>query len=66
MANAERLLLSRKDAAQMLGVSLSSVAAMLKDGRLTGVRLARRHLVRVDSVQQLAQTGTRQKINKAQ
>ena len=50
----DALLLSKKQAASALGISIRSVEYMLANGRLEGRRLGRRRLVTRRSVERLA------------
>jgi excisionase family DNA binding protein len=53
----EPLLLSRKQAAARLGLSVSSIDLLVKDGRLEHVKLGDRVAIPVRAVHQIAQTG---------
>jgi excisionase family DNA binding protein len=50
----DALLLSKKQAASVLGISIRSVEYMLANGRLEGRRLGRRRLVTRRSIEKLA------------
>lgn len=54
----EPLTVTRTVAAQMLGVCLSSIDNMLRDGRLRMIRCGRKPLVCVESLKAFARTGS--------
>ena len=57
------LLLSKKKAAVLLGISLSSIDALLAADRLPSVKLGRRRLIRYTALERLAREGSRRMKN---
>lgn len=55
--NPSPTLLTVEETAQLLRCGKTLIYAMLKDGRLSGVRLGRRRLVRAVDVQRLVERG---------
>lgn len=58
---AERLLLSRRDAATALGVSLRTIDYLLSRGDLRARPIGRRKMVAMAELQRFAQRGPRQR-----
>lgn len=61
----EKLLFSRKEAAQRLGLSVQSIDLLTHSGRLPVVKVGNRVMVHGDTLAEFAKTGTSQNISKA-
>lgn len=57
----EKLLLTRREVASMIGLSVETVETLCKSGQLKQVKIGRSVRVHIDDLQQFTRTGTRNK-----
>jgi excisionase family DNA binding protein len=55
---AQRLTVTRQEAAAMLGIGLSTIDALIKSGALHSIKLERRVLIPVETVEHFLRGGT--------